>query len=114
MLTHGDFYIGNILVHNGRATSIIDWDMLGIDDPAADIVTFLRLDDCPLEIEAGRTAFLEAYRAGGGVIPVSLLRHEVRYILTMCSVQLSKSGDQAESRVSELGKALAARLDRPH
>lgn len=44
---HGDFSVGNILVHNGRLAAIIDFGSMGIGDPACDLViawTFLTKD----------------------------------------------------------------------
>ena len=113
VLTHGDFYIGNVLVDDGRVASIIDWDTLGLDDPARDIVAFLRVDDCPLGIEGGRAAFFDAYRAAGGAVPDSLLSHEVRYVLTMCSLGLSEPEGQVESCILDLGRALGDKFGEP-
>ncbi len=42
---HGDFATGNILMHNGKLSGIIDFGGLGIGDPACDLViawTFLK------------------------------------------------------------------------
>lgn len=36
--THGDLLPGNILVHNGQLSAVIDFGLMGIGDPACDII----------------------------------------------------------------------------
>ena len=110
-LTHGDFYIGNVLVQGTDLAGIIDWDAIALDDPAKDIVAFLRGDAHPLGVEAGRDAFFEAYRSNGGTIPDSLLHHEIRYFLTLCAIELSQAEHEPDAAATRLADALAARLD---
>lgn len=55
VLLHGDLIPGNLLVANGRLTSVLDWGGLGAGDPAQDLdPTWSVLD------QAGATAFREA------------------------------------------------------
>jgi aminoglycoside phosphotransferase (APT) family kinase protein len=36
---HGDLQSGNLLVHQGRLSSVIDFGCLGVGDPASDVMT---------------------------------------------------------------------------
>lgn len=35
--SHGDLHPGNVLVHNGVLSAVIDWEMLSVGDPALDL-----------------------------------------------------------------------------
>jgi aminoglycoside phosphotransferase (APT) family kinase protein len=35
---HGDLLPGNLLVHAGRLTGVIDWGVMGVGDPACDLI----------------------------------------------------------------------------
>ena len=59
MWLHGDLHGGNLIVRDGALTGVIDFGLLGIGDPAADlIVAWSFLDD------ATRTVFRETTGAG--------------------------------------------------
>ena len=36
--THGDLLRGNLLLADGRLTAVIDWSLLGVGDPACDLI----------------------------------------------------------------------------
>jgi aminoglycoside phosphotransferase (APT) family kinase protein len=36
--THGDLYDGNLLAHDGRLSGVIDWGVLGVGDPACELI----------------------------------------------------------------------------
>ena len=36
--THGDLYDGNLLVHDGRLSGVIDWGVMGVGDPACELI----------------------------------------------------------------------------
>lgn len=38
VLTHGDLLPGNLLVHQGRISAVIDFEGLGVGDPACDLI----------------------------------------------------------------------------
>ena len=44
---HGDLLPGNVLVHEGRLSAVIDWGLLTTGDPAADLVAAWHLFDAP-------------------------------------------------------------------
>lgn len=55
VLLHGDLIPGNLLVANGRLTSVLDWGGLGAGDPVQDLDPAWSVLD-----QAGATAFREA------------------------------------------------------
>lgn len=59
---HGDFGLNNVLFDNDRVSAVLDWETLGIGDPAYELA-YLR---DPLSSRALWEPFLEAYRAAGG------------------------------------------------
>jgi Ser/Thr protein kinase RdoA (MazF antagonist) len=70
-LIHADFFPGNLLVDDGRATAVLDWEEARLDWPAIDLAAgvwhFCRHD---LEVDDWEArAFVAAYRAAGGVVP---------------------------------------------
>lgn len=52
---HGDLLPGNLLVHEGGLTAVIDWGGLGVGDPAVDLITAWSLFSAQSR-EAFRTA----------------------------------------------------------
>ncbi len=68
-LVHGDLWHGNILVDpaQDRITGLIDWENVGIDDPAQDVATLLHAG------EPFTGAVLDAYRRHGGEIDADLM-----------------------------------------
>jgi Ser/Thr protein kinase RdoA (MazF antagonist) len=69
--THNDIFPGNVLVHQGRVTAVLDWEEAEIDWQVWDLASSLwpfcgqgdRLDDQAV------VEFLAAYRAAGGPVP---------------------------------------------
>ncbi|MGI8407924.1 MAG: aminoglycoside phosphotransferase family protein, partial [Actinomycetota bacterium] len=55
MWTHGDIDVRNWLVKDGRISGIIDWEMMGVGDPACDVMVAWKLHS-----SAARDAFREA------------------------------------------------------
>jgi Ser/Thr protein kinase RdoA (MazF antagonist) len=70
-LTHNDIFEGNVLVHRGRVSAVLDWEEANIDWQVWDLASSL----WPFCADAGRlhqravTEFLTAYRAAGGTVP---------------------------------------------
>lgn len=70
-ITHNDIFPGNVLVHRGRVSAVLDWEEAELDWQVWDLASGLwpfcargrRLDD-PAVGE-----FLAAYRAAGGRVP---------------------------------------------
>lgn len=44
---HGDLAAGNLLVRDGRLHAVIDWGLLAVGDPAADLIVAWELLDAP-------------------------------------------------------------------
>jgi Ser/Thr protein kinase RdoA (MazF antagonist) len=69
--THNDIFPGNVLVHDGRVTAVLDWEEAEIDWQVWDLASSLwpfcaqgdRLDDQAV------AEFLATYRAAGGPVP---------------------------------------------
>ncbi|MNI19019.1 Aminoglycoside 3'-phosphotransferase [compost metagenome] len=60
-LIHGDFTIDNVLVRDGKITSIIDWSGGGFGDPRYDISLAIRPKPNAFEIESEIDTFFEGY-----------------------------------------------------
>ncbi|OBZ16450.1 phosphotransferase family protein [Bacillus sp. FJAT-26390] len=60
-LIHGDFTIDNVLVCDGKITSIIDWSGGAFGDPRYDVSLAIRPKPSAFEIEAEVDAFFEGY-----------------------------------------------------
>ena len=72
-LVHGDFFPGNVLVANGRATALLDWEEAHVDwqvfELAQGVWEFARKERRG-ELDAGAAAaFVDAYRDAGGTVP---------------------------------------------
>jgi Ser/Thr protein kinase RdoA (MazF antagonist) len=70
-LTHNDIFEGNVLVHEGRVTALLDWEEAEIDWQVWDLASSLWpfcADGDRLDRRAA-TEFLAAYRAAGGSVP---------------------------------------------
>jgi aminoglycoside phosphotransferase (APT) family kinase protein len=60
-LIHGDFTIDNVLVYDGKITSIIDWSGGGFGDPRYDISLAIRPKPNAFEIQSDIDIFCEGY-----------------------------------------------------
>ena len=65
---HGDFYAGNVLVHDGRITALFDWDEALLGPPERELAwAAWEWGDCLASLDLGPAlAFVDAYRAAGG------------------------------------------------
>jgi Ser/Thr protein kinase RdoA (MazF antagonist) len=70
-ITHNDIFEGNVFVHQGRVTALLDWEEANLDwqvwDLASSLWPFCAEDD-RLD-EQAMAEFLSAYRAAGGPVP---------------------------------------------
>ncbi|HEV3408204.1 MAG TPA: phosphotransferase, partial [Gaiellaceae bacterium] len=70
-VVHGDVFPGNVLVHHGRASALLDWEEADLDWQAYDLAIAAWFF-CRAGAELDRVAlarFIAAYRAGGGTVP---------------------------------------------
>jgi Ser/Thr protein kinase RdoA (MazF antagonist) len=71
-IAHNDIFPGNVLMHEGRASALLDWEEADIDwlvwDLACGLWTFCNHRDEELDSQAAGT-FLAAYREAGGTVP---------------------------------------------
>lgn len=64
-LVHGDVHLANILVHEDRISTILDWEFAHIGNPAYDLGYFY---DQAVALDSWE-AFLDAYAEAGGQVP---------------------------------------------
>jgi Ser/Thr protein kinase RdoA (MazF antagonist) len=71
-ITHNDVFPGNVLIHDGRVSALLDWEEADVDwliwDLACTLWTFCNHRDEEFDANAA-TAFLAAYREVGGLVP---------------------------------------------
>jgi Ser/Thr protein kinase RdoA (MazF antagonist) len=71
-LTHNDIFAGNVLIHEGQVSAVLDWEEADLDwlvwDLASAAWSFCSSDDAGLD-QGALTEFLRAYRAAGGPVP---------------------------------------------
>lgn len=74
-LVHGDFFRGNVLVRDGRAAALVDWEEARIDwtlfDVSSGMWEFSKNEAGTQFDERSAQRFLESYRAAGGTLPAS-------------------------------------------
>jgi aminoglycoside phosphotransferase (APT) family kinase protein len=74
-LVHGDFRLGNLIVHGDGLAAVIDWELAHVGDPAEDIswlcIRSWRFgnDELPVAGVGSREDLLDAYEAAGGSRP---------------------------------------------
>ena len=64
---HMDYWPGNVLWLDGRASAVLDWDAAGYGDPALD-VGYFRMNMYLRGIKAAADVFLERYEAARGPV----------------------------------------------
>jgi Ser/Thr protein kinase RdoA (MazF antagonist) len=71
-VTHNDIFPGNVLVHDGQVTALLDWEEADVDwlvwDLASSIVPFCSTAEGDLDRYAAQE-FLDSYRAASGRVP---------------------------------------------
>ena len=71
-VTHNDIFPGNVLVHDGEVTALLDWEEADVDwlawDLASSILPFCTTAEGDLDTSA-KQDFLDAYRAASGQVP---------------------------------------------
>lgn len=60
-LIHGDFTIDNVLVRDGKITSIIDWSGEAFGDPRYDVSLAIRPKPNAVETDSEINTFFEGY-----------------------------------------------------
>ncbi|WP_182112865.1 MULTISPECIES: phosphotransferase [unclassified Actinotalea] len=81
VLVHGDLHVRHLLVHDGRASGVIDWGDTALADPCVDLmIAFSAFDG------AARRAFVQAY---GAVPPDRELRARAAAIRVSASLARS-------------------------
>jgi CBS domain-containing protein len=70
-LTHNDIFEGNLLVHRGRVSAVLDWEEADIDWQVWDLASSLWpfCSDGDRLHQRAATEFFTAYRAAGGTVP---------------------------------------------
>ncbi|WP_047982222.1 phosphotransferase family protein [Ornithinibacillus contaminans] len=60
-LIHGDFTIDNVMVHNGKVTTIIDWSGGAFGDPRYDVSLAIRPKPNAFEKDTDKAVFFKGY-----------------------------------------------------
>lgn len=60
-LIHGDFTIDNVIFHNGKVTSVIDWSGGALGDPRYDLSLAIRPKPNAIETDSEIDVFFEGY-----------------------------------------------------
>jgi Ser/Thr protein kinase RdoA (MazF antagonist) len=70
-VVHGDVFPGNVLVHEERASALLDWEEADLDWQAYDLaVSAWSFSRTGADLDRSALArFVAAYRAGGGPVP---------------------------------------------
>lgn len=76
VVQHGDLWFGNLLVKDRRVTGVVDWERLGVGDPAQDFVPQLYLGQTFLNL------VVEAYRGQGGELD-PYFYHRLRHLFSV-------------------------------
>lgn len=79
-VTHGDFRLGNLLVHDRAVTAIIDWELWGVGDPRVDLGWFLANGDPSTYQRPSRYSGAAPSRAELTAIYVDSLGHAVENV----------------------------------
>jgi Ser/Thr protein kinase RdoA (MazF antagonist) len=70
--THNDIFPGNVLIHDGQVTALLDWEEADVDwlvwDLASSIAPFCSTAEGDLDRYAAQE-FLDSYRAASGRVP---------------------------------------------
>jgi Ser/Thr protein kinase RdoA (MazF antagonist) len=71
-LTHNDIFEGNVLVHAGRVSAVLDWEEADLDwlvwDLASALWSFCRCEATAELVPEAMTVFVRTYRAAGGAV----------------------------------------------
>jgi Ser/Thr protein kinase RdoA (MazF antagonist) len=112
-LVHGDLNLGNVLVHNGGLTGIVDWDHLGVGSRALDLTSLLfewqrlRLaDETAVTADGGR-------RLTGRIVEIAGepgLRCTIGYA-AIARLALSRARGQDHQQVETWRRVIEAILD---
>jgi aminoglycoside phosphotransferase (APT) family kinase protein len=87
-LVHGDYGLNNILIDNGRASAILDWEFFHIGNPAYDLGYFYY----QAESLCSWQEFLDAYVGAGGTLPSKEeLDFSILFAATRLGVMVSQS-----------------------
>ena len=76
VLTHGDFWFGNLLIENHQITGLLDFENLALADPAVDFVPLLYLGEGYLR------QVVDAYQQQGGAVDPGF-EHRLRQLWSL-------------------------------
>ncbi len=116
-LVHGDYRAGNFLQRDGRMTAILDWELMHLGDPHADIAwASMRFLSGGGDLVSGlipRDVFIRRYEEKSGITidPASLLYHEVLALVKICAMNMRAAGriergEAPDARMTALGFGL--------
>jgi aminoglycoside phosphotransferase (APT) family kinase protein len=117
VLAHGDFRMGNLVIHEGRVRGILDWEMAGVGDPVADLVWCFVAVFEPAGVDEEALVARYAQRSGTPVEPGRLHWHRVLAYVRLAYYALAgtaafDAGRSHDLRLAALRLQLPVYLDR--
>jgi aminoglycoside phosphotransferase (APT) family kinase protein len=117
VLCHGDFRVGNVLVHHQRLEAVLDWEFSGWNDPVADLgwlcVRHWRRgrDDLAATGLVTADAFCRFYTDAGGILvePARLLWWQLAGTLRWALIALAQADRFAAGEDTSIDRALTGR-----
>lgn len=120
-IVHGDYRVGNFLQHDGRITAILDWELVHLGDPHADLAwAGLRTFSAGTTRIGGlidRDVFYRRWQAGTGlqVRPDVVRYYEVMVQFKMASMLMGamirvQTGRSRDVRMAAMGFQLTSTL----
>lgn len=120
-IVHGDYRVGNFLQHGGRITAILDWELVHLGDPHADLAwAGLRTFAAGTARVGGlieRSVFYDRWQAktGLGVRPDVVRYYEVMVQFKMASMLMGamirvQTGRSRDVRMAAMGFQLTSTL----
>ena len=89
VVVHGDYRIGNFLVHAGRITAVLDWEMAHFGDPHEDL-SWAMMPEVRLTELISHGDFIARYQARSGlqVLPESMRYYRILTLYKLVMINL--------------------------
>ena len=116
-IAHGDYRAGNFLQRDGRITAVLDWELMHLGDPHADLAwASMRFLSGGQDLVSGllpRAEFMRRYEKASGIAvsAASMRYYEVLALVKICAMNLRavgrvERGEAPDARMTALGFGL--------